>query len=102
MPLRMKRLIPGYPSDWSSYEGVSFWLYGSNTGNGLFFEINENRNPGSTTNDVEIWTYPFTDDFSGWQQIIIPFDAFTRKQIGNGAPNDGFTEKKSMAGLPGP
>ena len=79
------------PQDWSTYEGVSFWLYGSNTGNGLFFEINENRNPGSTTNDVEIWTYPFTDDFSGWQQFVIPFDAFTRKEIGNGAPNDGLT-----------
>jgi beta-glucanase (GH16 family) len=79
------------PQDWSAYEGISFWLYGNNTGNGLFFEINENRNPGSVVNDAEIWTYPFTDDFEGWQQLTIPFDAFTRKEIGNGAPNDGLT-----------
>ena len=79
------------PQDWSAYEGISFWLYGSNSGTGLFFEIKENRNPGSTGDDAEIWTYPFTDDFDGWKQFTIPFDAFTRKEIGNGAPNDGFT-----------
>ena len=79
------------PQDWSAYKGVSFWLYGNNSDVGLFFEINENRNPGSSVNDAEIWTYPFTDDFEGWRLFTIPFDAFTRKEIGNGAPNDGLT-----------
>ena len=77
--------------DWSAYEGISFWLYGSNSGTGLFFEIKENRNPGSTVDDAEIWTYPFVDNFDGWQHFTIPFDALTRKEIGNGAPNDGLT-----------
>lgn len=76
--------------DWSNYEGVSFWLYGHNTGATLFFEVQDNRNPGSTTADTEIWSYAFPDDFSGWQYVEIPFSAFTRKEIGNGAPNDGF------------
>jgi beta-glucanase (GH16 family) len=78
------------PQDWSSYEGVSFWLYGQNTGATVFFEIQDNRNPGSTVDDTEIWSYPFTDDFSGWQYFEVPFDDFARKEIGNGAPNDGF------------
>jgi beta-glucanase (GH16 family) len=79
------------PQDWTAYEGISFWLYGQNTGNDLLFEINENRNPGSTGADTEIWSHGFKDDFSGWQLFVLDFDAdFTRKEIGNGAPNDGF------------
>ncbi|MCP4425069.1 MAG: family 16 glycosylhydrolase [Chloroflexi bacterium] len=78
------------PQDWSSFEGICFWLYGSNNGNTLLFEIQDNRNPGSTGNDTEIWNYTFTDDFSGWQFFDLSFDEFTRKEIGNGAPNDGF------------
>jgi hypothetical protein len=34
--------------DWSAVEGVSFWLYGNNTGSTLFLDILDNRNPGST------------------------------------------------------
>ncbi|MBE0662584.1 MAG: S8 family serine peptidase [Bacteroidales bacterium] len=76
--------------DWSGNEGIAFWLYGQNTGNSLYFEIQDNRNPGSTIFDVELWTYAFTDDFSGWKLFVLSFDDFTRKEIGNGAPNDGF------------
>ncbi len=76
--------------DWSSYEGISFWLYGQNTGNDLLFEIQDNRNPGSTEGDTEIWSYGFKDDFSGWQLFTLDFSVFVRKEIGNGAPNDGF------------
>lgn len=80
--------------DWSTSEGVSFWIYGLDSGVSLFFEIQENRNPDSQTNDAEIWSYPFVDDFSGWQQIQIPWDEFSRKDIGNGAPNDGLGLKE--------
>jgi len=78
------------PQDWTAYEGISFWLYGQNTGNDLLFEIQDNRNPGSTGADVEIWSYGFKDDFSGWQLFTLDFSVFVRKEIGNGAPNDGF------------
>jgi beta-glucanase (GH16 family) len=77
--------------DWSTYEGIRFWLYGTNSGSDLFIDLLENRNPGSTTDDAERWTVAFVDDFTGWQLLEFPFDTFTRKEIGNGAPNDGLT-----------
>ncbi|MDH3925213.1 MAG: family 16 glycosylhydrolase [Xanthomonadales bacterium] len=77
--------------DWSGSEGVSLWLYGLNTNNTLFFDILDNRNPGSTTDDAERWTVEIIDNFSGWLLFEFPFASFSRKEIGNGAPNDGFT-----------
>ncbi len=79
------------PQDWSSYQAVGFWVYGTNSGKQLFFEIQDNRNPGSTSDDTEIFSYPFTDNFSGWKHFEVQFSEFARKEIGNGAPNDGFT-----------
>jgi hypothetical protein len=79
------------PQDWSSYEGFSFWLYGHNNGTIVFVDIIDNRNPGSTTDDAERFTVSLIDDFSGWQLFEFPFSSFVRKEIGNGAPNDGFT-----------
>ena len=76
--------------DWSRYQGISFWLYGNNSGTALFVDILDNRNPGATSDDAERWTVAFTDNFSGWQRLEFPFSAFSRKEIGNGAPNDGL------------
>ncbi|MCA9996646.1 MAG: hypothetical protein KDE56_12895 [Anaerolineales bacterium] len=76
--------------DWRSYEGVSFWLYGRNSGGTIFIDIMDNRNPGSTTDDAERWSVNVTDDFAGWQFFEIPFTDFTRKELNNNAPNDGF------------
>ncbi|WP_420628152.1 carbohydrate binding domain-containing protein [Candidatus Leptofilum sp.] len=79
------------PQDWSGYEGFSFWLYGLNNGTTVFVDVIDNRNPGSTTDDGERFTVSLIDDFSGWQFFEFPFSSFVRKDIGNGAPNDGFT-----------
>jgi len=79
------------PQDWSAYEGMSFWLYGNNTGSILFIDVLDNRNPGSTVDDAERYSIDFIDDFSGWQHFEIPFSDMNRKEVGNGAPNDGFT-----------
>ena len=79
------------PQDWSSFNGLSFWLYGNNTGSTLFVDVLDNRNPGSTTDDAERFSVDIIDSFSGWQFIELPWEAFSRKEIGNGAPNDGFT-----------
>ncbi|HMN59208.1 MAG TPA: family 16 glycosylhydrolase, partial [Anaerolinea sp.] len=76
--------------DWSAYEGISFWLYGNNSGTTLFVDVLDNRNPGSTKDDAERWSIDVPDNFSGWQEIKIPFASMHRKEIGNGAPNDGF------------
>jgi beta-glucanase (GH16 family) len=79
------------PQDWSAYEGLRIWVYGLNTGTTLFVDVLDNRNPGSTSDDAERYTVSFVDDFSGWQLLEFPFSSFVRKEIGNGAPNDGFT-----------
>lgn len=77
--------------DWSPYEGIAMWVYGNGTGGTLFVDIQDNRNPDSSGDDAERWSYDIPDDFEGWQHMEMPFSAFRRKEIGNGAPNDGFT-----------
>jgi beta-glucanase (GH16 family) len=76
--------------DWSTREGISFWMYGSNSGTQMFIDILDNRNADSTVDDAERWTVAFADDFTGWQLLEFPFATFVRKEIGNGAPNDGL------------
>lgn len=76
--------------DWSAYAGISFWLYGNNSNTTLFIDVLDNRNPDSTKDDAERWSVDFKDDFSGWKEIQIRFDSLRRKEIGNGAPNDGL------------
>ncbi len=78
------------PQDWSQFVGISFWLYGNNTGSVLFIDVQDNRAPGTTGDTAERYSIDIIDDFSGWQFIEIPFDSMTRKEIGNGAPIDGF------------
>jgi beta-glucanase (GH16 family) len=78
------------PQDWSAYEGLSFWLYGNDSGTTMFVDVLDNRNPGSTKDDAERWSIDVIDNFSGWKEIKIPFESMHRKDIGNGAPNDGF------------
>lgn len=77
--------------DWSSYFGLSLWVYGQGSGTDLFIDVLDNRNAGSTRDDAERYTVTFKDDFSGWRQFEFPFDSFSRKDVGNGAPIDGFT-----------
>jgi beta-glucanase (GH16 family) len=77
--------------DWSRYEGFALWIYGTGSGTDLFVDVIENRNPGSTRDDAERWTAGFEDDFTGWRQLRFLFASLTRKEIGNGAPNDGLT-----------
>ena len=77
--------------DWSSYAAVSFWVYGTNSGKELLFEIQDNRNFDSTVDDTEIFSYSFIDNFDGWRRFEVLFEDFRRKEISNGAPNDGFT-----------
>ena len=77
--------------DWSGSEGFSFWLYGNDTGSVMFIDILDNRNPGSTTEDAERFSFEIIVAFSGWHYFEIPFADFSRKEVFNGAPNDGFT-----------
>jgi hypothetical protein len=78
------------PQNWSSFDAMTLWLYGNNSGNSLYIDVLENRQAGSVGYPFEIWTSTFKDDFSGWKQRTFAFAGLTRKDIGNGAPNDGL------------
>ncbi len=76
--------------DWSQFVGISFWLYGNNTGSILFLDVLDNRAPGTSGDTAERYSIDIVDDFSGWQFFEIPFASLNRKEVGNGAPNDGL------------
>ena len=78
------------PRDWRGFDGFSFWLYGNNTNKYLFVEILDNRKSRLASHGAELYTYTFTDNFSGWKLITVPFEELARKEIGNDAPNDGM------------
>lgn len=78
------------PQDWSRFVGISFWLYGNNTGSILFLDVLDNRAPGTTGDTAERYSIDIVDDFSGWRFFEIPFSSLNRKEVGNGAPNDGL------------
>ncbi|MFD8374281.1 glycoside hydrolase family 3 N-terminal domain-containing protein [Streptomyces sp. NPDC059688] len=59
--------------DWSAHEGVRLWWDGDDSGRKIAFEI---KDGGANGEASELWTASFTDDFTGWKQIRIPFTDF--------------------------
>ena len=53
---------------WQDYKGFSFYVYGSNSGANVVFDIKDSGN--------EMWRFIFKDDFSGWKKIICDFKDF--------------------------
>lgn len=76
--------------DWSTADGFGLWLYGNNTGTQLYFDVLDNRKSCSTIDDAERYRYVFYDDVAGWRLITVPFKDLGRKDVGNGAPDDGL------------
>jgi hypothetical protein len=76
--------------DWSAADGFSFWLYGNNTGTQLFFDVLDNRISCSIIDDAERYRFVFYDDVAGWRLMTVPFKDLGRKDVGNGAPDDGL------------
>ncbi|MGV9341592.1 glycoside hydrolase family 3 protein [Streptomyces sp. NPDC003688] len=64
----------GPAHDWSAHRGIRFWWDGQDNGRKIAFEI---KDGGANGEASELWTTSFTDDFTGWKQIEIPFSAFT-------------------------
>ncbi|MCW7944170.1 glycosyl hydrolase [Streptomyces hygroscopicus] len=60
--------------DWSAHKGIRFWWDGRNNGRKIAFEI---KDGGANGEASELWTTSFTDDFTGWKRIEIPFTDFT-------------------------
>lgn len=79
------------PQDWSEFEGLGFWFYGSGSGERFQIELHDNRADGSTSS--ERYEYRFIDDFSGWQEFRVPFSSFVRSTDfqPDGVPDDGLT-----------
>ncbi|MFF5142428.1 glycoside hydrolase family 3 N-terminal domain-containing protein [Streptomyces sp. NPDC013157] len=59
--------------DWSAHKGIRFWWDGQDNGKKIAFEIKDGGTNGEAS---ELWTTSFTDDFTGWKQIEIPFSDF--------------------------
>jgi beta-glucosidase len=60
--------------DWSPHKGIRFWWEGGDSGKKIAFEL---KDGGANGEASELWTTSFTDDFSGWKQIELPFTDFT-------------------------
>ncbi|MGW0085144.1 glycoside hydrolase family 3 protein [Streptomyces sp. NPDC003393] len=60
--------------DWSAHQGIRFWWDGQDNGRKIAFEI---KDGGANGEASELWTTSFTDDFSGWKQVELPFTDFT-------------------------
>ena len=91
--------------DLSSFEGLSFRYYGTDSGETVFVEIFDNRF-GSQGDSAERYEYSFDDDFSGWKAFEVPFTDFRRRSDFQpaGAPDDGLglTESSGYAFRYGP
>ncbi|MDX3455948.1 glycoside hydrolase family 3 N-terminal domain-containing protein [Streptomyces sp. ME02-8801-2C] len=59
--------------DWSASKGIRFWWEGRNNGRKVNFEL---KDGGANGEASELWTTSFTDDFTGWKQIELPFTGF--------------------------
>jgi beta-glucosidase len=61
------------PHDWSAHKGIRFWWEGQDNGGKTTFEI---KDGGANGEASELWTTSFTDDWTGWKQVEIPFTDF--------------------------
>ncbi len=54
--------------DWSKYNAIAFYMYGSGSKAKIAFDIKDNGN--------ELWRYMFEDNFKGWKRIVCLFNEF--------------------------
>ncbi|MET7737893.1 glycoside hydrolase family 3 N-terminal domain-containing protein [Streptomyces sp. NPDC005402] len=59
--------------DWSAHKGIRFWWEGQDNGKKVAFEL---KDGGANGEASELWTTSFTDDWTGWKQVEIPFTDF--------------------------
>lgn len=53
---------------WRSFDAFSLYMYGSNSGGIINFDIKDAGN--------EMWRFVLKDNFEGWREIISPFSSF--------------------------
>jgi beta-glucosidase len=57
--------------DWTKYKAISFYMYGQNSKGTVAVDL---KDAGG-----EMWRYIINDDFTGWKQIVCPFDQFAAR-----------------------
>lgn len=61
-------LIKPQDINWPKYYALSFYMYGSNSGASVAFDIIDSG--------YEYFRFMVKDDFMGWKQIVCPFEQF--------------------------
>ncbi|MGJ0223639.1 carbohydrate binding domain-containing protein, partial [Streptococcus pyogenes] len=62
--------------DWSDFDGLQFWMHGTGSGAVLQSELLDGSRAGSTSADGERFDTTFTDDWTGWRLVQLPFAAY--------------------------
>ena len=62
---------PSATEDWSGHDGLGFWFYGNNSRHEIQVEIRD-----ASAGGTELFVAPFTDVFTGWQYISLPWASF--------------------------
>jgi len=57
--------------DWPKFNAVSFYVFGSNSGARVAFDVKDKG--------LEVFRFLTTDDFTGWKQIVAPFSEFSAR-----------------------
>lgn len=57
--------------DWKNFKSISFYMLGTGNKAQIAFDLKDSGN--------EIFRYIVADDFTGWKQIICPFDSFSAR-----------------------
>jgi beta-glucosidase len=83
--------------DWSGFDAARFWFFGENSGNTYQFEI---KDGGAGPAASELWEVFFVDDFTGWRQLVFPFDEFQIRTSfqPTGGPINGTLDLTDMFG----
>ena len=61
-------LIPSGAIDWTRYDAIAFYVYGTNSKAYIAFDLKDR--------DGELWRIKVHDNFKGWKQLICPFVEF--------------------------
>jgi beta-glucosidase len=104
--LRLQYAISGYggfthnlstAQDWLQYDGFSFWVKGTASGQSIQFEV---KDGGTDAEHSELFESRFVDDLAGWKKVQVPFKNFTRRTDFQppGAPTDGTLDLGAMWG----
>ena len=73
--------------DWGAYQGLSFWVQGSNSGQSIAVVLQDNQ--AATTGDVDPaqWTLAWSDEFDDAAGTLPNSNVWTH-ELGDGALNE--------------